>query len=66
MKYLVAIKVVAEDGNVTEGSIEASIDTLTAKALRNVSDEYCAALRRRGVICSDEKALVYSAIRLEA
>ncbi len=68
-KYLMAIRVNADDGGAMEGNFAFEIgdELLTARHLEIVKERYCAAASAaRGSKLTPEKAIVFSVIALEA
>ncbi len=65
-KYLVAIKVNADDGSLVEGNTSFDTDEpLTARHLEIVKKRYCSDAAAKGFKCSPEKAVVYAVIPLD-
>lgn len=66
-KYLLAIKVNADNGSVVEGNYGLETDEpLTARHLEIMKERYCSELNSKGIKCSPEKAVVYAVIPLDA
>jgi hypothetical protein len=66
-KYLVAIKVNADNGLVVEGN--SSFDTdepMTARHIEILKERYCSDVTASGIKCSPKKAVVYAVIPLDA